>query len=303
MGLRLNQILTAGFFLSGCLLLSSNLGAQTPSALPLIQPTPASSDNDSADESDKPFVPHWSGQLEFSRSSQPATQGAGQTQTDLGFTATDNFDESGTSLSLGASGGSQKVEGSQSGYGSLSVGGALGIGVFTPSLTLETQYGQNQLKTYSSTLDLDFQVGDPLTLGLVLGGSFQGHQGPAAEELGIVNSKSWTAGLDGTFQAFKDLSFNATLEQETEITYQYQAFNKTAYVVVDDEDRIPSLTLGFDWNFVQDFSLEGSGQFGREYYPAGTFYSPILAETITESKATSQNFVGYSLDLVWDFNL
>src|ERR1700733_10005973 len=71
------------------------------------------------------FIPHWSGEAALTRSSQPLNGGGGQTQTDLAFTATDNLDANGNSLSLGAAAGSQKVEGAQSGYGSLSASGGL----------------------------------------------------------------------------------------------------------------------------------------------------------------------------------
>ena len=45
------------------------------------------------DQSEKSFVPHWSGELSLSRSSQPSGNGQGQTQNDLAFTATDNLSE------------------------------------------------------------------------------------------------------------------------------------------------------------------------------------------------------------------
>ena len=78
------------------------------------------------DQSEKTFVPHWSGELSLARSSQPAGNGQGQTENDLAFTATDNLSESGNFISLGAEGGNQKVEGGQSAYGTLSAGCGLG---------------------------------------------------------------------------------------------------------------------------------------------------------------------------------
>ncbi len=250
------------------------------------------------------FTPHWSGQLDFTRLGQPSNQGGGQTQTELGFTATDNLSESGDFLSLGASAGSQKVEGNQSGYGTLSVGAGLGIGLFSPSLTVEGQYGQAGLKTYSGTLNLDFQPLDALTLGLSLGGGFQGHQRPVSQSTGTVDTKNWTTGINAAFQAFADLGFNASLQQQTDITYSYQTLLLGVLHTqsANQADRIPSVTLGVDWDFVKDFTLEGTGEFGQEFYPAGTFYSPVLGETVTTTKPTSQNFAGYSLALVWNFD-
>jgi hypothetical protein len=254
---------------------------------------------------DKSFTPHWSGQLGFTRFGQPSNQGGGQTQTDLGFTATDNLSEGGNFFSLGASAGSQKVEGNQSAYGALSVGAGLGIGLFSPSLIVEGQYGQANLKTYSGTLNLDFQPLEALTLGLSLGGGFQGHQRPVSKSTGTVSTKNWTTGLNATFQAFEDLGFNASFQQQTDITYSYQSLLLGIIHTqsVNQADRIPSVTLGVDWDFVKDFTLEGTGEFGQEFYPAGTFYSPILGETVTTTKPTSQNFAGYSLALVWNFDI
>jgi len=299
MASRMNRMLAAGFFWGASLNFVSCLWAQTDSPEPAVPSSSASSD----DEGDKPFVPHWSGQLELSRSAQPSPQGGGQTTTDLGVTGTYNMDKEGNFIQVGAVGGSQKVEGSQSAYGSLSLEGGLGLGIFSPSLVLEGQYGQAQLKTTSAALNLDFLVSDPLTLGFSLGGGFQGHQGPVSQLTGTVNTKTWTAGLNADFQAFDDLAFTACLQQQTDITYQYQyvAASQTTTVSVNKTDRIPSLTLGVDWTFVKNFTLEGTGQFGQEFYPAGTFYSPILAETVTYTQPTTKNFAGYGLSLIWNF--
>jgi hypothetical protein len=278
---------------------------------PILQPAPNSSDDDSGGDADKSFVPHWSGQLQLNHSDQPSQQGGGQTTNDLTLTGTDNFNEAGsTYFSAGLTGGSQKVEGVQSHYGALSVGGGLELGVFLPSLTLQGQYGESALKNYSGTLDLNFQVFDPLTVGLEFVGGLESHQGPASQVIIVlatsdklveIDTKEWTAGITSTFQAFDDLSFLTTLEQETDITYQWQTVNQVRKKEIDQEDRIPSITLGFDWTFLKDFTLEVTGQYGKEYIPAGTTYSPILAETITTSTATTQNFYGDNISLTYDF--
>jgi hypothetical protein len=257
------------------------------------------------DQSEKTFVPHWSGELSLSRSSQPAPNGQGQTQNDLSFTATDNLSESGNFISLGADGGNQRVEGNPSAYGTLSVGGGLGIGIFTPSLTVTGQYGEANVKNYSGTLNLDFQVFEPLTVGVLLGGGFQAHQGPVSQTTGTVNTKNWTSGLTLAFQAFNDLGFNASVQQQTDITYQFQfqLLGVTHVLNVNQSDRIPSVTLGADWDFAKDWALEGTAQYGREYYPKGTFYSPVLGSTVTYSQATAKDFEGYSASLIWNFDL
>ncbi len=258
-----------------------------------LQSTGVDRDAQFLDEGVK-FIPHWSGEAALTRSSQPMKGGGGQTQTDLAFTATDNLDADGNYLSLSASAGSQKVEGAQSGYGSLSASGGLVLGDFMPSLTLESQAGEAQLKTYSAILDLDFQLATDLTLGVMLGGGFQGHLGPAAD--GTVDTKNWTGGLSLAYQAFDDLGFNLAFQRQTDITYE------AATKAVDDEDRVNSLTLGFDWGFVKHFLLEGTAQYGREYYPGGNFYSPISGETLNNLGAAHQDFAGYALSLIFDFD-
>jgi hypothetical protein len=258
-----------------------------------LETTGADRDTQFLDEGVK-FIPHWSGEAAFSRSSQPLAGGLGQTQTDLAFTATDNLDADGNYLALGASGGSQRVEGSQSAYGSLSASGGLVLGDFMPSLTLESQAGEAKLKTYSAILDLNFQLMANLTLGVLLGGGFQDHQGPAVD--GTIDTKNWTGGLSLAYQAFDDLGFNVAVQRQTDITYE--AATKT----VDDEDRVNSLTLGFDWSFVKHLLLEGTAQYGREYYPGGSFYSPISGETLDNLGGAHQDFAGYSLALIWDFD-
>jgi len=240
------------------------------------------------------FTPHWSGELAFTRSSQPVGGGVGQTQTDLAFTATDNLDADGAYLSLGAEAGSQKVEGAQSPFGALALSGGLVLGDFSPSLTLSSQSGDSQWRTYSGSLSLDFTLGPDFTLGLLLGGGFQGHLGKGAA--GTINTKNWTAGLNLAYQAFEDLGFDLSFQRQTDITY------KTGSTDMDAQDRVSSISLGFDWGFTKHFALQGTAQYGREYFPSGSFYSPILGETLAHPGSPQQDFEGYSLALVWDFD-
>src|SRR5258708_2615687 len=76
--------------------------------------------------------PNWSGQIQFSYEAQSN----GRVFTDLSITGNDNLSESGSYLSLGATGGSQILYGSTIAYAGASVGAGAGLGDFLPSLTL-----------------------------------------------------------------------------------------------------------------------------------------------------------------------
>jgi hypothetical protein len=45
-----------------------------------------------------------------------------------------------------------------------------------------------------------------------------------------------------------------------------------------------------------------TGQSGYENLPAGTVYSKVQAETITLTQPTSENFTGYTFDLLYNFD-
>ncbi|HEY5039334.1 MAG TPA: hypothetical protein VIJ93_09710 [bacterium] len=262
---------------------------------------------ESKDE-DKPFVPHWSWQAGINYGGQPSQGGAGQLNKELTFSGTDNLTQAGHFCSFGLIAGQQKVEGATSTYGALSVDGGLGLGFFMPSLSIATQHGASELHNTTATLTLGFQVLDPLTVSLILGGGTQSHQGPASavdptfpNPNLIVESDSytWNSGIMMTFAALDTLSFSLTAQQETTTTFQVKAL--TQIRPYNQSDRIPSLTLGSDITLFKNCSLNLSIQAGQEFLLAGTTYSPVLGQTITLTSPTTQNFGGYSIGATYSF--
>lgn len=263
-------------------------------------------------EDEKPFAPHWTGQLGLNYSSQPSQQGIvgvnlGQVTKDLSFTGTYNLSESGHFVSLGIMGGQQKVEGADTNYGSFTLDGGLGLGIFFPSLSIVVQQGASALNSISSTLNLNFQIFDPLTIGLILGGGVESHQGPVSQILGTndaideIDSNSWSGGVIINFTPWNFLSLSLTAQQEYDTTYQYQTISHTNVISLNQSSRIPSLTLEPDITFWKDFVLEPSVQIGQEFYPAGKIYSKLLGRTVNFSTPTTQSFTGYSICLAYNF--
>jgi hypothetical protein len=271
----------------------------------------AKDDQTETGDEDKPFAPHWTGQLGLNYSNQPGQQAiagvTGQVTKDLTLTGTYNLAESGHFVSLGITGGQQKVEGADTNYGSFTLDGGLGLGIFFPSLSIVVQQGASALNSISSTLNLNFQVFDPLIVGLTLGGGLESHQGPVSQILGTsdaideIDSNSWSGGVIINFTPWNFLSLSLTAQQEYDTTYQYQTISHTNAISLNQNSRIPSITLEPDITFWKDFVLELSVQVGQEFYPAGTIYSKLLGRTVNFSTPTTQSFTGYSIGLAYNF--
>jgi hypothetical protein len=296
--------------------LSFSLRAQTgASSAPTreMPPSPAlttgGSDNGSqAGDEEEPFKPHWSGQVGLTYSTLPTSQGQGQIQKELNFTGTYNLTEGGDYFSLGITGGQQKVEGVDTNYGELILEGGLVMGIFLPTLSYQGQQGASALNSNTVDLNLNFKIFDPLEIGPLMDVGLQSHQG-ALSQLGLtsdaideIDSGNLTLGAMVTFIPWEDfLTLTLTGQQEFDDTYKYENVTHTVSHPVNQRDRIPSLTLGEDATFWKDFELELAEQAGREYYPAGTVYSPILGRTVTNAKAATQSFEGFSVALMYNF--
>src|ERR1039458_6164864 len=98
----------------------------TPSAasttLMTPSPTPDSddetSDTSEKDKDEKPFTPHWTGQVGSSLIDQ-ISQGHSQTQKQVNLNATYSLTESGHYFTAGITGGQQVVEGLNTNYGQI----------------------------------------------------------------------------------------------------------------------------------------------------------------------------------------
>ncbi len=298
----------------------------TPSATAALSastPTPSDSSQGVADSGDsagnagegkdeeKPFIPHWSGQLGITYSNQPSIQGQAQTTEEISMTGTYNLTENSTYVSAEIAGGEQTLEGNPTNYGSLTLEGAWGFGFFQPSLSVAQQEGAAALNETTGTLTLNFQLFDPLTAGLIAAGGLESHQGPVTtfsplashgDTLEEGDSYNWTAGLEAEFAAWDFLSFTLTGEEDYDYTYQFQNINHTVIDKVRNQyDRIVSLTLAPDLTLSKEFSLEPSFEYGWEYEPAGVFYSPVRHRTLFNAKPTEQNFQAFSLALMYNF--
>ncbi len=291
-------------------------GAASATAIPNDQPPTTYGENlkksekedeaKSDEESEKPFVPHWTGQLGLAYSSQPSQLGQGQITRDLTFTGTYEITESGHFFSLGLTGGQQKVEGADTNYGGMALNGGLGLGFFLPSLSLAMQVGSAALNSIDSTLTLNFQIFEPLTAGLLVEGGTESHQGPNpitqdTTTLVEIDSANISGGVVIGFVPWDFLSLSLTGQQEYSVTYQWQTLSQSLQKNLNQGERIPSVSLGADVTFLKDFVLELSGQVGQEFYPAGTVYSSVLKKTVTFAKPTTQNFSGFSMGLMYNF--
>lgn len=310
------------FLLTGWMaLLAWPLFAQTPQAVPTeaadegaavsqdgVSQEAVSETDESSEEA--AFKPHWSGQLALTYSNQPSSGGGGQVTKEFGMTGTYNISEAGDSFNLGMAGGQQKVEGVDTNYGSLTLGGSLGIGIFQPSLSFTLQQGASALNSDALSLTLDFQVVDGLTLGPTGGLGLENHQGPASQiypntpspdSTLEVDSGNWTLGVAASAVPWDFLTLDLTLEQETTDTFQTQNLLHTTSKALNQGERIPSATLETLVTFLKDFQFQVSGQYGREYYSAGTQYSPVLGKTVTFTKPTQNDFTGFTLGLLYNF--
>jgi hypothetical protein len=260
------------------------------------------------DIEDAMFHPHWTAQLGLTSAGQPSQTGQGQITNELDFTGTDHLTEGGHYWAVGAGLGSQKVEGSQTGYTKATLEGGLGLGFFLPSLEFMYQKGQTALSSPALTATLNFQVFDPLTLGMSFNGALENHNGPESIVGGSsgvtiqIDDANWSSSLVGTFQAWDFLSFTLTGTQEYSVTYQVEGLKSKVTVPVDEAEQINSISLMADWTFLKNFELQVTAQTGVENLPAGTVYSVIQAKTVTATQASTENFNGYTLALLYNFD-
>ncbi len=263
-------------------------------------------DEDQEDNKNEPFKPNWTGQVGYTFSSQ-SSLGQAEINQEISLTGTYNFSESGHYFSVVSGGGQEMLEGSPTSYGTFSGEGGLGLGVFKPSLVLAFQQGAQALNSYDATLSLNFELLKALEVGPMLEGNPESHQGPLSEvlrgtsdKINEIDSVDWIAGLVATVTPWDFLEFSLTGEESYSRTYQWQNILHTAQHDLNETERIPSVTLACDLTFLTDFVLALSIQEGREYFPAGINYSPILKETVNFAVPTTVNFSGYSIGLTYN---
>ena len=259
------------------------------------------------EESPGSFKPYWSETASFTFSGEPSSQGQGQLTRELSFNATNTLTESGHNLVLGVAGGEEKVEGAISNYGKLTVGGGLGLGFLSPSISLEGQKGESALNSLQGTLSCGLKFFAALDLTLDGGGGLESHQGPVSAILGTsdnineIEDRSWSYSATVNFQAWDFLSFSLAGGQSYSQTYRYQNLSQSVVHDIDKTTRTDTLDLGLSFRFLGNVTFDVSGEIGWENDPAGSFYSPSLGKTVNFSKPTVQDITGYSLGLSYDF--
>lgn len=311
---HLKFVLIAGFFCWAVWGIPFRTLAASPQATPAV----TSSVTDSTDE-DQPFKPYWDNEIQFSS----ANQQAGQSTNSLSYTGTQHFNEAGDFLSGEVETSRQKIEGTFSTTGTLTVEGGLGIGFFSPALSLGFQGGESALKQINANLVMDFQVIDPLTISLAIGGNAGNHQGDVTSYLrGIfaanpvilaeinnqapITGQIDTAGIDTSLGAILSLqdgwSVSLNLGYAYDQTYQIQSIkNASLKASVNDADQTATLTLGTDFTLFKGFVLDLEPQVGKEYQPAGTVFSHQTGGLVQNSSPTTNNFVGGAISVSYSF--
>jgi len=292
-------ILIAGLFCLGVWGTSFRSLADSPQAAPTVTSTA----EDSTEE-DQPFKPYWDNEIQFSS----ANQQAGQSTNSLSYTGTQHFNEAGDFLSGEVETSRQKIEGVFSSTGTLTVEGGLGIGIFSPSLSLGYEGGENALKQFNANLALDFQVVDPLTVSLGFGGNAGSHQGPVSQfypslpGIARIDTASADASLGLILMAWDWWTISTTAEFEYDNTYELQGIDHpNIKVPVNQADQIASLTLGLDFTLFKSFVLDLSPELGKEYLPAGSVYSPLTGGLVKNSSPSTNNFVGGTVSVSYSF--
>lgn len=247
---------------------------------------------------------YWENELELSSSNQQA----GQSTNSLSYTGIQYFNEAGDFTSGEIQLERQKVEGTVSEIGVLTLEGGLGMGFFSPSLSIGGEWGENAWHQLDGNLTLDFQFWDPLALDLSLGGNAGSHQGPVSQfypsvqETVQIDTAGWNAALGPAFTPWDWWSISLTLGYQYDITYQLQGIQHPGIKVpVNQADQIATLTLGLDFTLFKGFLLDIAPQSGREYQPAGSVYSPLAGGLVKNAAPTTQNFVGGTVSVSYSF--
>jgi hypothetical protein len=264
-------------------------------ALPLAA---GSAFGDPADSA--PFKPHWGFMVGFNSAGTPGDKGGGQNANDISFTVTRELSEGGDFFSAGIMGGSQKVEGSFAKYGSLTLDGGLGLGIFSPSLSLSAQTGESSF-ALSGALNLGFQVVGDINLGLNVTGGLSNRKAPGVE----LDSKNFGGGLSVIWATSDIFSLSLGGQTSAEVAYQLILGSGGTLLKIPLSNlgtvAIPSASLGFNWAFIKDFTLSGSFQRSEEIQPAGIGYSPSLGESFNNPAPQTLYFSGYNLGLTFSF--
>ena len=275
----------------------------------------ATGEDNEGDDSllETPFKPYWENEFQLSYASQQA----GQLTTSLCYTGTQHFNEGGNSLSVEGVIQGQKIEGARSNVDILTTEGGLGIGSFTPSLSVGFELGDSNWRQIDSTLSLWFQVIDPLSISYTLGGTIGHHQGdvtgyfPSSVQTallaltsgqpvtGQIDTASLNTSLGFTVDACEWWTITPTLAYDYEYTYQVQW--PKLKEPINQSDKSATFTLALDFTLFKGLILDLAPQVGQEYTPAGTYYSKLAGGFVISTNSSAQNFTGGTLSVSYSF--
>lgn len=241
---------------------------------------------DLLDETD-PFDPFWSFRCVLTHS----TQDGGQVSNDLAFTATRNLSEAGHFVLGGLNAGRKKLEGHSTPYGSLTMGGGLGVGIFTPSLTLTFGGGDRSYRYFEGSLGLDFQVADPLSVSLTLSRQVQEHSTTVGEFLGTsgrlsdrsltIGSNAWGASLGAALLAKEWLEISVSGTRMRNVTEGIRdEVSGRELRNSGGEGTSTYATLGLGFHFLRRWSAGVSYQRGHDTYPDELYYVARLGRSL-----------------------
>ncbi len=280
--------------------LTLSLQSQLPSGADSADSTASSGE----DEEGKPFKPYWENEFGLSSTNQQA----GQSTNALSYTGTQHFTEDGDFASGELQLERQKVEGAASGIGVLTFEGGLGLGFFSPALSIGGEWGQNAWHQLDGNLTLGFQLWDPLALNYTLGGNAGYHDGPVSQfypsinETARIDTASWNTTLGPSFTPWDWWSISTTVGYEYDITYELQGiYHPNKKVPINQAEQIDTLNLALDFTLFKGFILDLAPQVGREYLPAGAVYNPKAGGLVFNTSPTSQNFVGGTVSVSYSF--
>jgi len=258
--------------------------------------------SDDAGEDDAPFHSFWENNLQLGSTNQQQGQSTGF----FGYTGTLHLTEGGHFLSAGLQTNRQKVEGVGASTATLNLGGGLGLGFFSPSLTLGLGGGDKGWKQFSGNLNLGFQLWEPFALMLSSGGTLGSHTAPIMDIFPsstnpddlTINTNSVITSIGFIFIPWDWFSIYPSVSYQNDgssLTY------KNVNISLDQSDQIATLTLTLDLTLFKGFVLELAPQGGREYFPAGYTYSPETGGIVHNASASTQNFVGGTTSISYSF--
>jgi hypothetical protein len=252
------------------------------------------------------FKPYWRWQILYSNTRQQA----GQNINALSFSGSFYLSQAGDYLSASLDTSNLKIEGANSFTGGLGLSGGLGLGSFTPSLSLSFSAGSSAYRSVSGSLSLGIQLWDPFSISFFGGASTGSHQGDAAQFFAlpanvnpsvIIDTKGWNAGLGLNFLPWDWLSLSWSVQNSYDVTYRIENLARTASIAIDQSDRILSFNLGADFILDRTWALGLFSQAGQEYYPAGSVYSPLAGGVVEFSAPYTQNFLSGGFSVSFSF--